>query len=102
MMDAQQRAEARLHLAMLPLGIILTLAGVAGFLAFAVFAILVPLHHIHAWGWKEIWLIAAAALAVRNLIAGIATMSALDWKQGLLTIGLWGVVVLAYPGWWIG
>jgi hypothetical protein len=102
MMGAQARAEARLHLTMLPLGIALTLAGVFGVLAFAAFAILVPLRHFHEWGWTEIWLIGAAALAVRNLVAGIETMSALDWKQGLLTLALWGVVVLSYPGWWIG
>jgi hypothetical protein len=101
-MDVRARSEARLHLAMLPLGVLLTLAGALGFLAFTFFAIFVPLHHAREWGWKEAWLIAAAALAVRNLAAGIATMSALDWKQGLLTLVLWGLIVLAYPGWWIG
>ncbi|HEU0045941.1 hypothetical protein [Sphingomonas sp.] len=95
------RREARIALGMLPVGATITIVSVIAFGAVVLLALAAPIRG-GPWLWTMLWALAAAAAAVRNILAGIAIMAAFDWRPvpGVL---LWsGVVVAGWPGWWLG
>jgi hypothetical protein len=100
-MTPAQRREGRISFAMLPVGAVLVLAALLG--SVAVFAL--ALFHLATqdanWGWYVGWCVAALALGVRNLVRSFQTMSALDIRGTLVTVGLSVAIVATYPGWWL-
>lgn len=100
-MDKAQRADARLHLWMMPAGAVLTVASVAALVAVALLAVATPFRGDPHWGWTELWAAAALAVGWRNLRASIEAMSAFD-PHGVATVLAWSAaILLLYPGWWL-
>ena len=95
------RREARVALAMLPVGAAITVASVVAFVALVLLALVAPFRG-GPWWWTELWALIAAAVAVRNTLAGIAIMAAFDWRPAPPTLLLSGLIVAAWPGWWLG
>lgn len=102
MMDARQRADARLHLAMLPAGVFLVAISGVAFVAVLGLALWVLAVQGDNWGWYFGWALAAAAVAARNALKSIESLSALDVRGTLITIGWSAAIGVAWPGWWLG
>ncbi len=96
------RLAARLHLAMLPVGIALAVISAIALVAVAALAIATILRQGDDWGWYLGWSLVAAAVALRNLARSLETMSALDIRGTLVTLAWSAGIVLIYPGWWLG
>lgn len=100
-MTPADRSEARLNLAMLPAGIALAVISAVAFVAVAALAVVTTIRRADDWGWYLGWSLVAAAVALRNLARSLETMSALDVRGTLVTLG-WSVgIVLIWPGWWL-
>jgi hypothetical protein len=102
MMDARDRAEARLNLAMLPAGVVLVVVTAVALVAVLGFAIDLLVVQGADWPWYFGWSLAAAAVALRNLGKSFETMSALDVPGTLATLAWSAAIVVAWPGWWLG
>jgi hypothetical protein len=101
MITPAQRREARISLAMLPIGAALALAAVAGSIAAVALGLSEVIRQDGNSGWYVGWALLAAALGVRNLVRSLQNMSALDVGGMLVTAGISAVIVAAYPGWWL-
>lgn len=101
-MNAAQRREARIALAMLPIGAMVLIASALTFVAVVGLAILTLFARPAHWGWTELWCMLAAAIAIGNTRSGIEIMSAFDWRPLPGTVALSGGVVASWPGWWLG
>lgn len=99
--DPAHRREARVALAMLPVGVIVMVVSALAFVAVVLLAIAAPFRG-GAWLPTVAWALVAAAVAVRNLLAGIAITAAFDWRPLPLTLLLSGLILLAWPGFWAG
>lgn len=102
MMDARQRADARLHLAMLPAGVFLVVVSGVAFVAMLGLALWMLAVQGGNWGWYCIWGLAAAVIAARNFLKSIESLSALDVRGTLVTLGWSAAIVAVWPGWWLG
>lgn len=91
-MTPAQRREARVALAMLPVGAIVTIVSFVAFFAVAAFALSLP----GRGPWHWLWTIGALGVAVHNTLRGIALLSTFDWRR-LPAILLLSALVLA--GW---
>jgi len=101
-MTPAQRRAARISFAMLPVGLALVLAAALGSIAALALGLAELIRQGDDWGWYAGWALAAAAIGARNFIRSLQTMSALDIRGTLVTIGLSAAIVVAYPGWWLG
>jgi hypothetical protein len=101
-MTLADRSEARLNLAMLPVGIALAVISGLAFVAVVGLAIATIVQQGDDWGWYLGWSLLAAAVAVRNLATSLETMSALDVRGTLVTLGWSAGIVLLFPRWWLG
>ena len=101
-MTPVDRSEARLNLAMLPVGIALAVISAIAFVAVVGLAIATIVRQGDDWGWYLGWSMIAAAVALRNLAKSLETMSALDVRGTAVTLGWSAGIVLLYPGWWLG
>jgi hypothetical protein len=99
---AADRSEARLNLAMLPVGIALAVISAIAFVAVVALAIVTIIGRAGDWAWYFSWSLTAAAVALRNLAKSLETMSALDVRGTLVTLGWSAGIVLIWPGWWLG
>ena len=102
MMDARDRSEARLSLAMLPAGALLATTAAIALVAVIGLAIEMLVVQGPNWGKYLGWSVIAAAVALRNLAKSLESMSALDIRGTLMTIGWSIAIVAAWPGWWLG
>ena len=100
-MTPAHRREARLALAMLPVGVVLMVASAVAFVALVLLAIVAPVRG-GAWLPTFVWALVAALVAVRNIFAGIAITAAFDWRPLPLALILSVLIVAAYPGFWTG
>lgn len=78
-MTPAHKREARVALAMLPVGGIVLVASVVGLLAILALALDGLIRGEGAW-LLMLWCVVATAAAVWNMRAGIAMMSAFDWR----------------------
>ena len=101
-MTPAQRREGKVGLAMLPIGAVLVLAALVGSVAVLALALLHLGTQDGQWGWYVGWCVVAFVAGVRNFLKSLQTMSALDVRGTLITIGISAVIVAAYPGWWLG
>jgi hypothetical protein len=99
MTPAQQR-EARIALAMLPVGVVIMVVSAVAFVAVVLLALVTPIRG-GAWEWTLLWAIVAAVVAARNTLAGIAITAAFDWRPVPLVLLLSTLIVAAWPGWWL-
>ena len=81
---------------MLPLGATVLVASVLALPAVLALGVDVAIRKPPAWGWTAGWALLAAAVALRNARAGIAMMSAFDWRPLPLVLVL---SALAVAGW---
>ncbi len=93
--------ESRIALAMLPLGALVTIASVAGFVAVLALAADVAWHRRAGGGWWLGWCTIALAVAVFALRKGIETMATFDWRVAVAPLTLSAAIVAAWPGWWL-
>jgi Flp pilus assembly pilin Flp len=100
-MDSAQRANARLHLWMMPAGAILTVASFVALIAVALLALATPFRGDVHWGWTEVWAVAALWVSWRNLKASIEAMSAFDPRGVAAVLGWSATILLLRPGWWL-
>ena len=99
-LTGRARLEANLTLALLPIGVLMVAAAIAGLVAVVILGIDVAMSGRSGSGVLLLWCLFAAAVAVRNLIGSLKALSAFSWAKHLVT-SLWSVAVLAtYPGWW--
>lgn len=91
-MTPAQRREARVALAMLPVGVVVTVVSFVAFFAVAAFALGLPWRGV--WYW--VWTAGALLVAGRNTLTGIAILSSFDWRR-LPAVVLLSAIVLA--GW---
>jgi hypothetical protein len=101
-MTPADRSEARLNLAMLPIGIALAVISGLAFVAVVGLAIATIVQQGDDWIWYLGWSLLAAAVALRNLAKSLETMSALDVRGTAVTLGWSARIVLAHPRWWLG
>jgi hypothetical protein len=101
-MTPADRSEARLNLAMLPVGIALSVMSALAFVAVVGFGLFSIAAGGDDWHWYFGWSALAAVVALRNLAKSLETMSALDVRGTLVTLGWSAGIVLLYPGWWLG
>ncbi len=100
-MTPADRSEARLNLAMLPVGIALAVISAIAFVAVAALAISTIVQQGDSWIWYLGWSLIAAAVALRNLARSLETLSSLDVRGTLVTLAWSAGIVLSYPGWWL-
>lgn len=100
-MTRAQRREARLALAMLPVGAAVLVVSALAFVAVVALALATPWVGGADWRWTEMWCLLAGTVALRNARAGIGVMSAFDWRPVPAVLALSGAVVAAWPGWWL-
>ncbi|MDB5694670.1 MAG: hypothetical protein JWN21_213 [Sphingomonas bacterium] len=100
-MTPAHRREARFALAMLPVGVVLMVMSAVAFVAVLLLALAAPFRG-GPWLQIELWALVAAAVAARNTAAGIAITAALDWRPLPMALLLSGLIVAAWPGWWLG
>ena len=100
-MTRAARRATRVALAMLPVGAAAFVAAALGGVAAAALAMAAAFGAVAHPGWTIVWSLAALAVAWRNLLAGIAVMSAFDWRPlpGIVASGV--AIVAAWPGWWL-
>ena len=96
MKTAADRREARVAIAMLPVGATVLVASFFALLAVIALAVDVAVRRPEGWTWTALWTLVAAVIAVRNMRAGIDIMSAFDWRPLPMTL-LLSALVLA--GW---
>lgn len=99
-MTPAHRREARVALAMLPVGVLVMVVSALAFVAVVLLALAAPFLG-GQWWWTEAWALVAAAVALRNTLAGIEITAAFDWRPLPLVVLLGGAVVGAWPGWWL-
>jgi hypothetical protein len=78
-MTGKDRREAQVALAMLPVGVTVMVVSALAFVAVVLFALATPFRG-GAWWWGEAWALVAAAVALRNTLAGIAITAPFDWR----------------------
>ncbi len=100
-MTPADRSEARLNLAMLPVGIALAVVSAVALVAVVGLAFWTMAGGGNTWPWYFGWSCLAACVALRNLAKSLETMSALDMRGTLVTLGWSAGIVLLYPGWWL-
>ena len=91
-MTRAQRLEAGLALAMLPVGAVLALVSAVAFLA-VLLLLGISFVFEDRWPWVAAWSGVSTLVAVRNIVASIAVVNALDWRP-LIAIGLLSAAVL--------
>lgn len=80
---------------MLLVGSGVLIASALAFSAVLLLALVAPFLR-QSWWWTELWCLAALAIALRNGLAGIAMMAALDWRPLPMVALLSGAVI---EGW---
>ncbi len=75
-----QRREAGLALTMLPVGAIMLVVSALAIPAVLTLGVDVAMRQPSGWSWTLAWCLAATAIALWNMRAGIAMMCALDWR----------------------
>ena len=100
-MTPAQRREARVALAMLPVGVVLMVASAVAFVAVVLLALAAPFRG-GPWLHYEVWAVVAALVAARNTLAAIAITAAFDWRPLPMALLFSGLIVAAWPGWWLG
>ncbi len=94
-MTPADRREARVALAMLPVGATVFVMSMLALIAVTARAVVALA--IGGWPWSLLlWCMGAAAVALWNARAGIMMMSAFDWRPLPVTLLLSGTVV---AGW---
>lgn len=101
-MTLAQKREARIALAMLPVGATVLVASALALILVAALGLDLLVRRPAGWGWTGVWALVASAVALRNMRAGIAVMSAFDWRPLPLTLLLSAAITASWPGWWIG
>jgi hypothetical protein len=91
-MTPSQRSEARVALAMLPIGAIITIVSFVAFFAVAAFAVSLPWRGVWYWAWT----VGALGVAAHNTLKGLAILSTFDWRR-VPPVLLLSAIVLA--GW---
>ena len=91
------RREARVALAMLPVGVTVLVFSAVALVAVVLLALATPFRG-GAWLPTLVWAVVAAAVAARNIFAGIAITAAFDWRPLPLTLILSVLIVAAKPG----
>ena len=99
-MTPAHRREARVALAMLFAGAVVLVGSVLGLLAIAALAATAPFDGRAGLVWIEGWCLIAAGVAAWNARAGIAMMSAFDWRPLPPVLLLSAGIVVASPTWW--
>ena len=99
--SSAHRREARLALAMLPVGVTVMIVSAVAFIAVVLLALATPFRG-ETWLPMLLWALVAAAVAARNIFAGIAITAAFDWRPLPLTLILSVLIVAAWPGFWVG
>ena len=100
-MTGRQRWAARVALAMLPIGAIMALMSVFAAVVVALLVIDTMVHRPAATGWLLAWCLGAVIVAARNTVKSIETMSSMEWRPMAQVALLSGLIVIAYPEWWI-
>lgn len=100
-MDARDRWEAKLALAMLPIGGTMTAVSAIAGITVALRTIDVLIRPHPGAVWLLSWCIGAFVIAVRNVTCSIETMSAFDWRPLPGILGWSAVAAGTYPGWWL-
>lgn len=88
------RLQARLALAMLPVGGTMFVGSTLALLTVTAMAVDLVVHA--RFGWPLAWSLAASAAALWNARAGIAMMCAFDWRPLPLTLALSAAVVASW------
>lgn len=86
---------------MLPIGAVTLVASVLAVLPVLALAVTAPFDRAW-WPWAEGWCLLALAVAAWNARAGIAMMSAFDWRPLPATLARGALAVAACPDWWLG
>ncbi len=100
-MTPAQKREARVALAMLPVGGTVLVVSAFALILVAALGLDMLVRRPPGWGWPAAWALAAAAVAIRNMRAGIAIMSAFDWRPLPAVLLVSGAIAAAWPGWWL-
>ena len=100
-MTRSENLEAMASLAVLPIAAVLALTSAVATFPLGLVALLLPFFGGQNWGWFEMWLVAAVLVAVRNTVVAVEALSALIWRPVFVALLVWGVTLLAYPGWWM-
>ena len=85
---------------MLPVGVVVLIVSALALVAAVLLALAAPFRG-GQWLWIELWAIAAAVVALRNTLAGIAITAAFDWRPLPLALATSAAIVGAWPGWWL-
>jgi len=100
-MNRKDRLEARLALAMLPAGALMTFVSVIAFIIIMLLIFATVVQRPHAATILLVWCAAALVTAGVNIVKSIETMSAFDWRALIPVVALSVVITAAYPGWWL-
>ena len=95
-MTPAQRREARIALAMLPIGAAVLVASILALAAVIALAVAAPFLGMPSLLLLEGWCAFAAAAALWNARGGIALMSAFDWRPLPLVLLSSGMIVAAW------
>lgn len=101
-MTPAHKREARVSLAMLPVGGTVLVVSAFAFLLVTALGLDAAIRRPPLWGWTAAWSLFAVAVSLRNIRAGIAMMSAFDWRPLPAVAVQSGLVAVAWPGWWLG
>ena len=101
-MTPAHKREARVSLAMLPIGGTVLVVSAFALILVAALGIDVAMRRPSGWAWVAGWSLLAVIVALRNMRAGIAMMSAFDWRPLPFTMALSALLIAAWPGWWLG
>ena len=85
---------------MLPVGVGVMVVSALALVAVALLALATPFRG-GQWWWTEAWAVIAAAVALRNTLAGIAITAAFEWRPLPLVLLTSAGIVGAWPGWWL-
>lgn len=94
--NAAHRWEARVAIAMLPVGGTVLVVSAFALLLVGGLGVDVTIRQPAGWGWVAGWSTVAAGVALRNMRAGIAMMSAFDWRPLPLTLLLSALVAVGW------
>lgn len=81
-------------------GAVMTFVSVIAFLVVGVLVVDTLLRRPAA-AWLLTWCLAAFAVAIRNAVTSIETMNSRAWRPMAWVALASGLIVLAYPGWWL-
>ena len=95
-MTPAHKREARVSLAMLPVGGTVLIVSAFALILVAALGMDVAIRRPSGWAWVAGWSVLAVIVALRNMRAGIAMMSAFDWRPLPFTLLLSALVV---AGW---